>query len=129
MSSQAKPKTGDNSTQPPSSSPTSTYLRGPLVPTVAIVLTVLVIMAIVAAHAWWATILAILIEAAVVALVVLYVQRATTVGPVSRGAVVDLANRGEGQTEMSQHDVPMGAPERPAVRHGHEHDQPVATPR
>lgn len=129
MSSQADPTIEHNSTQHPSPSQQPTTGAGPLVPTAAIVLAILGIMLIVAAHAWWATLLAIVIESAVVALIVLYMQSVTTTRRRSRGAVIDLANRDEGQDELSEHDVPMGAPERGAVKHAHEHDHPVATPR
>ena len=124
MSSQPDPTT--SSPQPPSS-PQQSGTVGPLMPAAAIVLVVVGIMAVVAAHAWWATALAIVIEGIALALIVLVMQRVTTTRAGTWDTVLDLANRGEGQNEMSEHDIPMGAPERSAVKRAHEHQrQPMA---
>jgi len=49
-------------------------------------------------------------------LVVVYIQVVTTTRRERAADLIDIANRGEGQDELSEHDVPLGAPERRAVK-------------
>jgi hypothetical protein len=77
---------------------------------------------------WWAMLAAVAAELIALALVVLVIQSVTTTRPDGFDALMDVANRGEGQDELSEHDVPLGAPERSAVRHAHEHDHNQTDP-
>ena len=122
---------------PPESTPTrdldatsrATVAPGPsgggaVAPAVAMLVAVLTIMATVVARTWWTTTLALVIEAAMLTIIGLYVWRVTT--PTGADASADLANAEPAQDAFSAHDVPMGAPERGAVKAAYRRSHPAA---
>jgi len=95
-------------------------------PAIAMLVAILTIMGAVAAEAWWSTALALVIEIAMLGIVVSYVRRVTTLMRATDEADSTLGSNESLQEAFSAHDVPVGSPERGAVRRAHQLSHPVA---